>query len=80
MQFPGHAGTMDKSIWDSYLGDDGWNLDFHFEIDGVETLHFRRWATTSGKLGNHCSMSCGDPWSVKISRGIGELEILPYCA
>jgi hypothetical protein len=49
MQFPGHAGKMGKSMWDSYLVDEAWNCDFHFDMDGVETLHFWWQATTSGK-------------------------------
>lgn len=70
---------MDKSIWDSYLGEDGRNRDFHFEMDGVETLHLRRWATTSGKLQIQRALGCCHPSTMKILRSIGESETLHYC-
>jgi len=41
---------MVKSMWDSYLAENGWDCDFHFEMDGVETLHFWWQATTNGML------------------------------
>jgi hypothetical protein len=65
MQFPGHAETMDKSMWKSYLGEETWNCDFHFEMDGVETLHFWWQATTSRALRNFAMVAGGairDVW------------------
>jgi len=46
MQFPGHATVIGKSIWDIHLADGPSNYDFHFEMGGVETLHFWWGATT----------------------------------
>jgi hypothetical protein len=50
MQFPGHAEVVGKSIWECYLAADAENYDFHFEMGGVETLHFWWQATTSGTV------------------------------
>jgi len=48
-------------MWEGYLAEGAWNCEFHFEMDGVETLHFWWEATTSGKLRTHCTVRCGDP-------------------
>jgi hypothetical protein len=65
MQFPGHAETMDKSMWESRLADDTWNQDLRFDMDGVETLHFWWQATTSRALRNFAMVAGGairDVW------------------
>ena len=55
-------------MWESYLVEDTWNCDFHFEMDGVETLHFWWQATTSRKLRNCAVMTSAasrDVWKCR---------------
>src|ERR1700691_3700663 len=49
MQFPGHAADMPKSMYNSKLEDSDVGNEFHFDLGGVETLHFWRMATCTLK-------------------------------